>query len=169
MTDAEELLLALHCERAGASNKRPSVHQAQLSQLPDWSPDRLFSALERLIEDQLVMNPTAGMVNVDITSTGNRRIAELTAPPVPQSIHIGSAINSPVQQVGGHGTGTQTTTYTLDRQGLESFISHYREHVFGSLYPRIPAACGDLGGIFGHVGANEFEVPSYCVRRAYCS
>lgn len=128
MTDQDELLLALDRLRGGATNARPSVQQARLSYLPEWTTSRMFDVFDDLTNAGLVMDPRGPMTNIDITSAGNSRIAALIAPPAPNSIHIGTAINSPVQQVGSHGVGTQNIAYELDRSAIEDFVAYYRDH-----------------------------------------
>ena len=126
--DKDRLLLALGKDKAGVPNRRPSAVQAQMNWLPEWSRDRLFDALEALQQDGMIMSPSHGMVNVDLTSTALDRIAALTAAPTPQTVHIGTNINSPIQQVGAHGRATQTISYQTSRDDLERFIAHFRTH-----------------------------------------
>lgn len=127
--DQNDLLDAL-VALAPAPNIRPSVVEAQIKLLPEWSRERLFAAAEALEAKGAILNPTTAMMHVDLSSTARKR----AQPAAPASNHsssvtynIGAMNNSPLQHVEAGGHGNQTITYSND--DLRKVIEVYRAHV----------------------------------------
>lgn len=130
--DKEELLDALYTMVQDQPGKRPSIWEAQMQLLPDWDRDRLFEAATALEQAGDILNPTPGVINVDLSSGARRRAATRAvarASPHHQTINIQNAFNSPIQQVGSGGSGVQNVAYKIDKQALQDVLSIYHRHV----------------------------------------
>ena len=127
--DKDDLLDALYA-LSRASGKRPSLIQAQTSYLPDWDRQRLTRAAQALEEGGEITNITMrGLVNVDLTTAGRKRAVARVTPAPSQTIHIGEAHNSPIQQVGPGGSGSQQVHYKMDKTNLKALVDLYHQHI----------------------------------------
>ena len=126
--DKDDLLDALYA--LSTAGKRPSLMQAQMSYLPDWDRQRLERAAKALEEGGQITNINMmGLVNVDLTTAGRKRaVARVTHAPS-QTIHIGEVHNSPIQQVGPGGSGSQQVHYKMDKTHLKALVEFYHQHI----------------------------------------
>jgi hypothetical protein len=127
--DAEGLLDALYAMNQELG-KRPSIQQAKLSFFPEWDKHRLFEAAKALDAAGDILNLTGAMMNVDLSSTAQKRAKARTLPPQnpATTIHIGENYNSPIQQISAGAHGTQATTYTITNSQLRAAIDTYKKH-----------------------------------------
>jgi hypothetical protein len=108
--------------------KRPSIVEAGLGHLPEWTNERLLAAAQALEREGSIINPRGPLLNVDLTSDARKRIGVRGAPPPAQAAHIGTNNNSPIQQIGPGAVGTQTATYNISRNELQKVVDLFRDY-----------------------------------------
>jgi len=126
--DKDDLLDALY-EMTVTSGQRPCIAEAGVLRFPDWSNNRLSAATEALRSAGEIMNPSGGMMYVDLTSTGRKRANARASPPPQQTVTIGANFNSPIQQIASGGKGIQNVSYETNKADLEKIVELYRQHV----------------------------------------
>lgn len=130
--DEDDLLDALF-EMNQATGKRPSLVEAQLKYFPEWNRERLFDAAKALEARGDILNPTQGLINVDLSSTARKKAAaRASGSPVPTcstTYNIGPVHNSPFQHVATGAHGVQNTNYQMTANDLRAMVDLYRQHV----------------------------------------
>jgi hypothetical protein len=130
--DQDDLLDALF-NMNRVAGKRPSIIEARLRYFQDWSRERLLDAAKALEANGDILNPTQGLLNVDLSSTARRKAAArasgLPAQAPSTTYNIGSMQNSPLQHVAADAHGVQNTTYQMTANDLRAVVDLYRRHV----------------------------------------
>ena len=126
--DEDDLLRALNA--LSSSGKRTSLLHAQLTYLPDWDGERVARAAKALEEGGAITNvEMRGLQNVDLTMQGRKRAGALVTTAPSQTIHIREVHNSPIQQVGPGGSGSQKVHYPTDKTKLKALVDIYHQHI----------------------------------------
>jgi hypothetical protein len=88
-----------------------------------------LDAAQALEAEGAILNPTRGMINVDLSSTARKQAAARAAAAPAQVVHIDSNYNSPIQQIASGGHSIQTTHYQPTRNDLQTIVEVYRQHI----------------------------------------
>jgi hypothetical protein len=112
-TDKDDVLELMF--RLGCSDARRNVmlHEVKMH-LGSWAEDRFWNTAQTLVDEQLI-ELRSRMSYAALTLAGRRRAENRTSPPVNHThntLHIGSAVNSPIQQAGAGSSLSQSVAYS---------------------------------------------------------
>jgi hypothetical protein len=127
--------------RRGGGQK--AVHLGEVkTQFENWDEDTFWDTVQALIDDKLIVYRGHGYA--DFTLEGRRR-SEKHLHPTPivtqNTVAVGTAINSPIQQGGAYSKMTQTVGYSRDdfddlRRLVEVFDKHLDDLALDALAKR---------------------------------
>jgi len=130
----DELLEVIYDKGGGHISKPVLVAEIQAC-FDHWDRDTFFDTLQALQDDNLMRigGRTPMLATIVLTPAAHRRVEKLIHPTpafTQNTLNLGTAINSPIQQGGAHANMTQTVSYgPEDLEDLRRLVEVFENHL----------------------------------------
>jgi hypothetical protein len=126
----DDLIEVMYRKTAGELSKNVFMGEVQIH-FDAWGKELFWETVEALVNDNLIVHRIKGWFA--FTPEGRRRAKKILYPSpslTQNTMTVGTAINSPIQQGGAHATMTQTVSYsTHELDDLRRLVDVFEKHL----------------------------------------